>query len=441
MRDLILLALLPYLIYASFKRPYIGLALWFWSSLVPVSVWGYGLATTVKWNFLFAIVTMCSYLISKNKPSLQRSGLVFLVIVFFLHATVSTLFNIGYEAHVWREWEYLLKSCIFFIFVVLIVREKVHVDALMWACALSISARAAMDGVKFLLSGGGHSIYSITPTFNDNNLSALATLMCLPMLFYLFTQYKQFTFFKFGLLGLIFFNVLFVLGSDSRGGFLGLIVLSGYFFLKSNKKMPIAIVTLIVVVIGLQVVDDAWFERMETIKSANEDGSFMGRVISWKLAIILAVQNPVFGGGFDAASYGPTWSSLVSNFQMVSFIPSPAPSTVHVAHSIYFQVLGDLGFVGFGYYLALLFFTFRRFDQIKTLSQAEKWRTEIGRFMMLSIVAFATAGAALSAAYNEIFIMLVGLSVVLWIPGKIKRVSSGKNTPIDTKGRAGDRQF
>ncbi|NVK54895.1 MAG: putative O-glycosylation ligase, exosortase A system-associated [Alteromonadaceae bacterium] len=423
MRDLILLALLPYLIYASFKRPYIGLALWFWSSLVPVSVWGYGSATTVKWNFLFAIVTMCSYLISKNKASFKSSGLFILVIVFFIHATFSSLFNIGYDAHVWREWEYLLKSCVFLFFVVLIVRKKVHVDALMWACALSISARATMEGIKYLLSGGGHVIYGITPTFNDNNLSALATLMCLPMLFYLFTQYKQFIVFKLGILGLIFFSVLFVLGSDSRGGFLGLLVLSGYFFLKSNKKIPIAILALVVIAVGLQIVDDAWFERMETIKSANEDGSFIGRVISWKLAIILAVQNPVFGGGFDAASYGPTWNHLVSNFQMVSFIPTPEPQTIHVAHSIYFQVLGDLGFVGFFFYLTLLFFTYRRFDQIKRLTHADKWRIEIGRFMMLSILAFATAGAALSAAYNEVFIMLVGLSIVLWIPAKVNTSS------------------
>ena len=139
----------------------------------------------------------------------------------------------------------------------------------------------------------------------------------------------------------------------------------------------------------------------------------MSRVVSWKLAIILALENPVFGGGFDAASYGPTWRYLVLLFDRVSFIPSPDPHIMHVAHSIYFQVLGDLGFVGLFIYLLLLYGTFSRFNQFKKLkSEQQFWLEDFGRFMTLSIVAFAVSGAALSAAYNEIFIMLISLSII-----------------------------
>ena len=413
MRDLLLLTLLPYLIYACFKRPYLGLALWLWSSLVPVSVWGYGMATSIRWNFVFAVCTMLSFIISKEKSNFKFNGSIALIFIFFIHATISSIFNLGYEDHVWREWEYLLKSVVFGIFVLLIVKKRIHVNALMWACVLSISARAAVDGLKVIISGGGHNIYGISPSFNDNNLSALATLMCIPMMFYLYTEYKKYKYIKFGLIGLIITNVLMVIGSDSRGGLIGLLVLAGYFFIKSKNKASILIVLFILAGIGYSFVDQAWLDRMNTIKTADQDGSFMSRVVSWKLAIILALENPVFGGGFDAASYGPTWRYLVLLFDRVSFIPSPDPHIMHVAHSIYFQVLGDLGFVGLFIYLLLLYGTFSRFNQFKKLkSEQQFWLEDFGRFMTLSIVAFAVSGAALSAAYNEIFIMLISLSIV-----------------------------
>lgn len=410
MRDFLLLGLLPFLVYFAFRKPFIGLALWLWTSLVPTHIWAYGIATSIKWNMIFAVITIIGFFVSKNKNRFSAHSLFILLILFFLHATLSTIFNIGFEPHVWQEWEYLLKSIVFFIFVVLIVHKKIHIEALMWACVLSISIRAAGDGVSVLLSGGGHVVSGLSPTFPDNNLSALATLMCLPMLFYLYTQHKQYLLFKFGLLGLIFTNVLFVLGSDSRGGFLGLLVLAGYFFVKSKRKIPILIGLILVSIIGLSVMDNAWFDRMNTIQNANQDGSFMSRVVSWKVALLLAIENPLLGGGFDAAAYKPTWQALVLNFNKVDFIPSPDPQVTHVSHSIYFQVLGDLGFVGLILFLTILNKTYKQFNLLRK-SNKEEWLTSLGTFMTLSIVAFAVSGAALNAAYNEIFFMLIGVSI------------------------------
>lgn len=410
MRDFLLLGLFPFLVFFAFRKPFIGLALWLWTSLVPTHIWAYGIATSIKWNMIFAGITIIGFFLSKNNNKPSANSLFVLLILFFLHATLSTIFNIGFDPHVWQEWEYLFKSIVFFIFVVLIVHKKIHIEALMWACVFSISIRAAGDGVSVLLSGGGHVVRGLSPTFPDNNLSALATLMCLPMLFYLYTQYKQHILFKAGLLGLIFTNVLFVLGSDSRGGFLGLLVLAGYFFVKSKKKVPILIGLTLISLIGLSVMDNAWFDRMNTIQNANQDGSFMSRVVSWKVALLLAIENPIFGGGFDAAAYKPTWQALVLNFDKVNFIPSPEPKVTHVSHSIYFQVLGDLGFIGLILFLIILNKTYQQFNFLRK-SKGEAWLTSLGTFMTLSIVAFAVSGAALNAAYNEIFLMLVGLAI------------------------------
>lgn len=412
MRDLILLGLLPFLLYCSLKRPFIGLALWLWSSLVPIHVYAYGPATSIRWNLLFAACTIISYVFSSKKQGkFYKPGLFFLVLLFFVHATLSTIFHIGIDVHVWREWEYLLKSIVFFIFVALIVRSKLHVEALMWACVLSISAKASVDGLKVLFSGGGHLVMGITPTFNDNNLSALAVLVCLPMLFYLWELYKFNRLVSIGLLGLVFTNILFVLGSDSRGGFLGLAVLAIYFFFKSDKKLPIACLGVLIGVVALSLLDASWFDRMQTIQNANEDSSFMSRVISWKLSFILALERPLLGGGFDAIINPVTWNLLVTDFDKLSFINTPFPTgkDLHVAHSIYFQVLGDLGFLGFMLYNTLMISAFTSFRKVSKLKEKDSHIKLFAQYMSLTLFAFFVAGAALNVAYNEIVIMILGV--------------------------------
>ena len=423
MRDLLLLGLLPVLLYYAIRKPFIGLALWLWTSLVPMQTWAYGMATSIRWNMLFALCTIIGYVFMKNKPKVQFSGLFWAFTALLLLATLSTIFHNGFDILVWDRWERFVKAYIFFVFVYLIVDKKLHVEALMWACVLSITATAAKQGVKVLASGGGHVVYGMSSTFNDNNLSAFATLMCIPFTLYLLHLHRDKFIFKWGLIGAICVGMLFILGSDSRGGFLGLLVLAAYYFWYSKQKVPIAIAGILVAVVGLSLMDASWFERMSTIKEASEDDSFMGRVIAWKLSILLAIQNPILGGGFDAVAYKPTWMPLLSYWHLVEWIPTPMPTKGHVAHSIYFQVLGDLGFLGFILFFGIVWKTYKYFKKVqKYTPQAQEWLVNLGKYSIIALVCFLVAGAALSVAYNEINIMLVALAARLSEKYKIDKV-------------------
>lgn len=412
MRDLLLLGLLPIFIYYAIRKPFIGLSLWLWTSLVPMQTWSYGLATEVRWNMVFAICTMIGYFFMKNKPKMKVNAIVVSMLFFFFIATVSSIFHQGFDALVWDRWERFLKAMVFFTFACLIVDKKLHVNALMWACALSITAASAQQGVKTLISGGGHVSYGFSEAFNDNNLAALATLLCIPFTLYLVSQYRHVFVIKVGLLFAVLISVIFVLGSDSRGGVIGLAVLAGYYFIKSKHKIPILVLGATALAVGLSLMDDSWFERMNTIKTADEDSSFMGRVISWKFSILMAMQSPLFGGGFDSTAYGLTQNQLMRNWSALDFIQTPYPETSHVAHSIYFQVLGDLGFLGLFVYLMMLFRTYRNFKSIGNLAtNKEPWLDDIALYMKLSMICFFVAGAALSAAYNEIIFTIICLGM------------------------------
>ena len=48
MRDLFLLALLPVLLYAMSKRPFVAVGMWLWTSLFYPNAWVYGMAAGVR---------------------------------------------------------------------------------------------------------------------------------------------------------------------------------------------------------------------------------------------------------------------------------------------------------------------------------------------------------------------------------------------------------
>ena len=101
----------------------------------------------------------------------------------------------------------------------------------------------------------------------------------------------------------------------------------------------------------------------------------------------------------------------------MSFIPTPPHNPVisHSAHSIYFQVLGDTGFVGLAIFIAILFRTWRACGRlIKQTAAVPKleWINNLARAFQVSLFAYGVAGAALNMAYFEMLYVLVVLVAI-----------------------------
>tara|TARA_R110001583_G_scaffold7158_6_gene35664 strand:- start:11002 stop:12303 length:1302 start_codon:yes stop_codon:yes gene_type:complete len=433
MRGLALLLALPFFLFFAFKKPFIALALWVWTALVPPHIWAFGgLATSVRWNMLFALVTMIGFVMSKEKKN-PSSTLFVLGCLFFIHTTITTIVNYGDGPYNWLRWDWFMRVFLLFVFLCLMLKKKIHFEAIAWAVVLSFSFKAFIDGAKVLSSGGGHNIYGITPGFNDNNLSALAALMGIGFILFLIDQYKKDIRLKYPLLALLFFNVLFVLGSDSRGGFVGLVILGIFYFMKTKHKFKVGLIQLIIGIVGASLMSADWVERMDTISEADQDGSFMGRVMSWKLAIIMAIRSPIVGGGFDSAfTNRATIDSLILDWDIVNFIPSSIMEhgdRVYVAHSVYFQVLADHGFIGLFLYLSMLMTAYISLTKIYKNSQID-WHKNLAEKLKLSLVVFMVAGGALSSAYNDLIFTILGCTAtlnILYNKEVIKYANSDRN--------------
>ena len=423
MRDLVLLGILPFILYAIAKRPFIGLGMWIWTALFFPNAWVYGPASYIRYNLLFTGVTILSYLAMRKKAKFQPGMLGAIVLLFFAWTTISTILTVAPPATSWDIWSRFAKVIVLFIFVQLVVEKKLHLDFFLWCVVLSVGWFGCLEALKFIASGGGHKIEGFTGhVLGDRNELSLAFVMTLPICYYLLGQYRgRSRLLTLGLLGTMCLLVVAVIGTQSRGGFIAMAGFGAYLFLKTKHKIPYLLV-LGVLGFGLSMlVSEEWTSRMNSIDSAAaDDSSFLGRLVSWKMSFMLAVKHPFFGGGFKSLEYYPVWAELSREFFSYSWFYTgdalPRTDAGRAAHSIYFQVLSEQGFGGLLIFLIVLGGAFFKAGAIARKTKrldGPEWIGNAATMLQLSIFAYALGGAALSLAYFELFYAIIALLIVL----------------------------
>jgi probable O-glycosylation ligase (exosortase A-associated) len=197
------------------------------------------------------------------------------------------------------------------------------------------------------------------------------------------------------------------LGTHSRGALLAISAMALVLWWR-GKSLYIGGVFMLMVGISLVTfMPDAWTERMSTIASYEEDRSAVGRISAWWNAWGIA-KDYVFGIGFDAAR-----PELFARY-------SPFPDAVHAAHSIYFQILGNHGFVGLALFLAVFVTTYWWAAQLRREASAHPeaaWCEVLAAMAQVSLIGYAVGGAFLSLSYFDLPYNILVMVVLarLWV--------------------------
>ncbi|MCG6966013.1 MAG: hypothetical protein LJE59_05850, partial [Chromatiaceae bacterium] len=84
---------------------------------------------------------------------------------------------------------------------------------------------------------------------------------------------------------------------------------------------------------------------------------------------------------------------------------SPDATKVLVAHSIYFGVIADHGWIGFLMFVGIftgVFFLAKRVSRVADTDQNYRWVSDLAKMIQVSLVAYGTGGAFLSLAYYDL---------------------------------------
>ena len=268
---------------------------------------------------------------------------------------------------------------------------------------MSVTFFGIKGGIFAVLTGGEFRVYGPPEShIEDNNSISVALIMMVPLLVFLIQQSKRRAI-RIGLLASIVLSTAAILASYSRGAFVSGCAMLTFLALKSRRRVMFIGLLVLVLPIMLAAMPEQWWDRMATISSDNPDSSVLGRYNAWSMTWNLALDHPVFGGGF--AIYEP---DVFARY-------APDPTNIHSAHSIYFQMLGEHGFVGLGLFLLLAFLTWRTGSRvIRASSRSDQmWRADLAKALQVSMVGFLVGGLTVNIGYWDVYYFELVLMVAL----------------------------
>ena len=411
MRDLAFAAFFTAYLPLILRYPHIGAMVWAWLSFCSPDEYLYGFMTSLPLSKIVAVLTTGALLLRRDGRRPYMDDMMLAMLGFVLVGLMSASLSITPSPLNWDLFSKVGKIVVLCFVVTCVVTTRRRLQAVIAAMVLGLAFNGADEGLKVLVSGGGHHVIGVT-TMGDNNSFATAMLMCLPMLLYL-NQTSSNPIARVGFTGGLVLCIVSIIGTYSRGGFVGLVTFAlGLIALNRNKLRNIVLVGAAGVVL-LFAAPDSWNDRIHSIGSAGQDSSFMERVTAWKVSTLLALDRPFTGGGFHAIQDTDVWQRYGQNLARLDFVPSaPIQARGMAAHSIYFEVLGDLGFSGLVLFVAMLLSAIRCCGQIRRrvrLHADLAWMGGLASMLRLSLIVYMVSGAALSFAYFEGLYLIVAL--------------------------------
>jgi probable O-glycosylation ligase (exosortase A-associated) len=393
--------------------PYVGVLLWSWFALQQPHQEVFGFAHTAPLNFILAAVTLLAWFFSRERKTPPAGFIFWMLVIFLLWMALNLFFAYNLENSLFY-WDQTWKTFVLGFVVAAMSTSRVRMYALVWTIVIPLFYYGVKGGIFTILTGGHYHVLGPWGSqIADNNKLALALLMVLPLANYLRLQVadRRISWLLRIAIGL---TTIAVVGSQSRGALIGLGALGMFMLLRARNRFVYLAMGAVFVLFIVNFMPETFFQRAATISEATDfsarpasgtDLSLQARFDSWRVALGYASDHFPFGAGFNGLAVPEIYNHYVP--EHVAF----------VAHSIYFQVLGDQGFVGLAIYLIILaaaFFKCWRIMSVTKDAPEQRWTYDLALAIQASLFVFCVAGAALSMAYYDLLIINLAMLLPLW---------------------------
>ena len=395
----------------ALRSPWIGVMLWNWISIMNPHRYTYGFAQTAPVAMVAALVTMIGLLMAKDqRESPFKSSAVVVFFVFMVWMTISWLFGLDIAGD-YEQWIKVMKIDFMVLVGLALLHSKKHALALAWVSAGSLLVLGVKGGIFTIVGGGQERVWGPPSTFiEDNNEFGLALVMTIPLVRFLQMQMQN-RWGRWAMTVSMLLCAVAAFGTHSRGALLAISAMALVLWVRGKNKIVSGVLMVAVAASLTTFMPDKWTERMNTIETYQQDGSAQGRLAAWSAAWGIAKDYPA-GVGFSQVRQ-----------ELFDKYSHNAAAGARAAHSIYFQILGNHGFVGLTLFLLVWFLTWRHAGllrvQCKNMPQAQ-WCSDLGAMVQVSLIGYLVGGAFLSLAYFDLpynVMMLVAIARV-WVAKK-----------------------
>ena len=310
----------------------------------------------------------------------------------------------------WEKWDWAFKTVMFSAFIPVVIRSRVQIEAFAQTYVFSLAANFIPFGVKVLISGGGYGrnlgLEGGNSNLSEGGLLSAICLMAIPLALHL-ARHTQLLprnrMVAVGYVGLCGLALVTAVGTFERSALVGLVVMGVYMLTRSRHKVLFGCCLVAITLVLVYTMSASWDARITTIQDPTKETSALTRLLVWKWTFNYALSHP-FGGGFNA--------------YMVDRIEYPDGQVIfgRAFHSIYFEVLGEQGWVGLGLFLGAAvsaFFGLRRLAKRVRNVPHLAWCADMSDALQTGLAVFMTSGAFVGIAFQPAFWYFIAMSVSL----------------------------
>ncbi|MCF6246270.1 MAG: putative O-glycosylation ligase, exosortase A system-associated [Desulfobacula sp.] len=402
-RDIILASILLIAFPSVLLRPYNGIYVWSWLAYMNPHRLTWGAFNSAPLSLITVVLTIAAIPFYKGKKQVILNLTTVIWVLFILWMCFTTYLALNPVDSV-VDLQRTLKIQFMTVITIFLITDMKKVNRLVWVICLSLGFFAVKGGLFTLRTGGQWMVTGPPHSFISGNTEiGLAMVMALPLINYL-RLISVNRWINYGLMLALILSFFAIIGTHSRGAFLAGGAIVVFLWLKSNRKILYGFILAIILFISLSFMPEQYFDKMKTIETYEEDASAMGRLNAWQFALNLTKERPFVGGGFQ----------VFTPYLFTQYAPNP--TDYHDAHSIYFEVLGEQGYVGLLLFLTLGFLTWRNIRWINRYTKnitTLYWANQLIKMIEISFVGYAVGGAFLGLAYWDLPYQLMAIVLIV----------------------------
>jgi len=379
----------------------------------------------IPFDWVLAIILLIIIFIhlvsTKRLPEVFFNHLNIWFILFFLINLISSLFS-EYRDVSLIQLIVLAQGYGFIVINLFFLNEAVIARRLPLVLGLSIGLNSLIAGLGYFFGMEFLNTYdglflTIGATSGSNSL-ALMCVFVIPLLVYAMLNAESAgPFFLYMIL--IFINLCGIISSESRGGFLHLMVVTMLILFFNRQRfqprffgIAISFMAFGFLIVGTAI-PDSYFERQKTLVSGEQDVSLRRRAAYIKVGLKSFMENPFFGTG--TGSFPKIW---VKSKETLYFKIEERPS-----HNVYLQVLVDTGLIGLFIYLGMLTQAFK--DILKSIQnfdfREDNQFKSIGITYMISLLVLVSYGLIKNILDEKLFILILSISQIIYFISESKK--------------------
>jgi len=402
MRDLVLAAMLIYPMFMGLRHPWIGILGWTWVSIMNPHALSWHLKD-MPVAMGMAVSVLLGILFTRDRRQYFVTAESGVLMAFMAWMCMTLPFSIYFDDS-FPLWTRVMKIDFMILVAMVVIVSRQQIMALAWTLVLSLGFYGVKGGLFTLATGGSYRVWGPEGSYIEgNNEVALALVMIIPLIRFLHMQVAG-KWLRRGLVASMLLCAVAALGSQSRGALLALGSMALLLWWRGKNKLRFGVAFVVIGIALIAFMPHSWTERMQTIETYQQDASALGRINAWWMAFNLA-KSHLFGGGFQI--YTP---AVFASY-------APDPLDVHAAHSIYFMVLGEHGFVGLFLFLALWWLVWRKAGKLFREGRKRpetQWLSDLGGMCQVCLAGYVVGGAFLSLSYYDLPYNVLVLVVLGW---------------------------